>query len=163
MGIKMEIVLKRKLTNEMMTTYLPSFLLILITYATTYFKPFYFEAALTLSLSIIDLQSICSLSKLKVLIFSGARLEEAPHCMAHLKALRILDLSGNEFLSLISLAVFQLPNLAMLTLADSALSIDGLLIYNAPEDIDRKSALTVRTFFEEKFKLNEYTEYYPQN
>ena len=37
--------------NEMMTTYLLSVLLILITYATTFFKPFYFEAALTVNLT----------------------------------------------------------------------------------------------------------------
>ena len=37
--------------NEMMTTYLPSVLLILITYATTFFKPYFFEAALTVNLT----------------------------------------------------------------------------------------------------------------
>ena len=46
-GIKMEIVFKRRLTNELLTTYLPTFLLLGITYATTFFKPFFFEAALT--------------------------------------------------------------------------------------------------------------------
>ena len=50
-GIKLEIKFKRKITNEMMTTYLPSVLLMLITYATTFFKPFYFEAALTVNLT----------------------------------------------------------------------------------------------------------------
>ena len=37
--------------NEMMTTFLPSVILILITYATTFFKAFYFEAALTVNLT----------------------------------------------------------------------------------------------------------------
>ena len=37
--------------NEMMTTYLPSVLLIMITYATTFFKPYFFEAALTVNLT----------------------------------------------------------------------------------------------------------------
>ena len=46
-GIKMQITLKRRIVNEVLTTYLPSVLLILITYATTYFKSYYFEAALT--------------------------------------------------------------------------------------------------------------------
>ena len=50
-GIKMEIQLKRRIPNEMMTTYLPSVLLILITYSTTFFKPFYFEAALSVNLT----------------------------------------------------------------------------------------------------------------
>ena len=47
----MEIVFKRRITNELMTTYLPSILLILITYATTFFKAFYFEAAVTVNLT----------------------------------------------------------------------------------------------------------------
>ena len=50
-GIKMTITLKRNIMNEMMTTYLPSVLLILITYATTFFKPYFFEAALTVNLT----------------------------------------------------------------------------------------------------------------
>ena len=52
-GLKMEIVFKRRLTNELLTTFLPSFLLLLITYATTYFKPFFFEAALTVNLTVM--------------------------------------------------------------------------------------------------------------
>ena len=47
----MTIILKRKIMNEMMTTYLPSVLLMLITYATTFFKPYFFEAALTVNLT----------------------------------------------------------------------------------------------------------------
>ena len=50
-GIKMVIVLKRRITNELLTTYLPSILLILITYATTFFPSFYFEAAVTVNLT----------------------------------------------------------------------------------------------------------------
>ena len=50
-GIKMEIVFKRRLTNELLTTYLPTFLLLGITYATTFFKPIFFEAALTVNLT----------------------------------------------------------------------------------------------------------------
>ena len=45
-GVWMTISLKRKITSEMMTTYLPSILLMMITFATTFFKPVYFEAAL---------------------------------------------------------------------------------------------------------------------
>ena len=52
-GLKMEIVFKRRLTNELLTTYLPSFLLLLMCFATTFFKPFYFEAAVTVNLSIL--------------------------------------------------------------------------------------------------------------
>ena len=49
--LRMTIVLRRKIMNEMMTTYLPSILLILITYATTFFKPYFFEAALSVNLT----------------------------------------------------------------------------------------------------------------
>ena len=49
----MEIVFKRRLTNELLSTYLPSFFLLLMSYATTFFKPFYFEAVVTVNLSIL--------------------------------------------------------------------------------------------------------------
>ena len=49
----MEIVFKRRLTNDLLTTYLPSFLLVLMCYATSFFKPIYFEAAVTVNLSIL--------------------------------------------------------------------------------------------------------------
>ena len=52
-GLKMEIVFKRRLVNDLLTTYLPSFLLLLLSYATTFFKPIYFEAAVTVNLSIL--------------------------------------------------------------------------------------------------------------
>ena len=52
-GLRMEIVFKRRLTNELLTTYLPSLLLLGITYATTFFKSFYFEAALTVNLTVM--------------------------------------------------------------------------------------------------------------
>ena len=50
-GVRMTIVLKRKIMNEMMTTFLPSVLLMLITYATSFFKPYFFEAALSVNLT----------------------------------------------------------------------------------------------------------------
>ena len=42
-GIQMKIILKRRVVNELLTSYLPSVLLILISYSTTFFRPFYFE------------------------------------------------------------------------------------------------------------------------
>ena len=50
-GISMTIVLRRKILSELMSTYLPSVLLLMITFATTFFKPFFFEAALTVNLT----------------------------------------------------------------------------------------------------------------
>ena len=52
-GIKMEVRFKRRLVNELLTTYLPSFLLLGICYATTHFKPFYFEAVVTVNLTVM--------------------------------------------------------------------------------------------------------------
>ena len=49
----MEIVFKRRPTNELLTTYLPSLLLLFISYGTTFFKSFYFEAALTVNLTVM--------------------------------------------------------------------------------------------------------------
>ena len=50
-GVTLEVVFKRRLMNEILTTYLPSTLLILITYSTTFFREFYFEAAVTVNLT----------------------------------------------------------------------------------------------------------------
>ena len=50
-GIWMTIVLRRKIMSEMLTTFLPSALLMMITFATTFFKPFFFEAALSVNLT----------------------------------------------------------------------------------------------------------------
>ena len=47
----MKIIFKRRLTNEALTSYLPTLLLIMIGYCTTYFKQFFFEAALTVNLT----------------------------------------------------------------------------------------------------------------
>ena len=49
--VHMVLTLKRKVQTEMLTTYLPTMLLLAITYATTFFKPIYFEASLTVNLT----------------------------------------------------------------------------------------------------------------
>ena len=43
--------MRRKILSEMMSTYLASILLMFITFATTFVKPFFFEAALTVNLT----------------------------------------------------------------------------------------------------------------
>ena len=50
-GIQMKLVLKRRIINELLTSYLPSVLLIFISYSTTFFRPFYFEASVTVNLT----------------------------------------------------------------------------------------------------------------
>ena len=49
----MEVRLKRRIVNEVLTTYLPSILLLCICYATTHFKAYYFEAAVTVNLTVM--------------------------------------------------------------------------------------------------------------
>ena len=64
-GISMNIVLKRKITSEMMTTYFPSLLLTAITFATTFFKPFFFEAALSVNLTTMLVMTTIFISKME--------------------------------------------------------------------------------------------------
>ena len=65
--ISMQIVLKRKVMSEMMTTYFPSALLMLITFATTFFKPFFFEAALSVNLTTMLVMTTIFISKMESL------------------------------------------------------------------------------------------------
>ena len=64
-GIRMSIVMKRKITSEMMTTYFPSLLLTLITFATTFFKPFFFDAALSVNLTTMLVMTTIFISKME--------------------------------------------------------------------------------------------------
>ena len=66
-GLSMVLVLKRKITSEMMTTYFPSLLLIAITFATTFFKPFFFEAALSVNLTTMLVMTTIFISKMESL------------------------------------------------------------------------------------------------
>ena len=63
----MTIVLRRKILSELMSTFLPSFLLLLITFATTFFKPFFFEAALSVNLTTMLVMTSIFISKMESL------------------------------------------------------------------------------------------------
>ena len=63
--VEMLVVFRRKISNEMMTTYFPSVLLMLITYATTFFKPFFFEAALSVNLTTMLVMTTIFISKME--------------------------------------------------------------------------------------------------
>ena len=67
MTLDMVIVLKRKITSELMTTFFPTILLTAITYATTFFKPFFFEAALTVNLTTMLVMTTIFISKMESL------------------------------------------------------------------------------------------------
>merc|ERR1711994_1201204 len=66
-GLRLVIVMKRKIISEMMTTYLPSALLVAITFATTFFKPFFFEAALSVNLTTMLVMTTIFISKMESL------------------------------------------------------------------------------------------------
>ena len=65
--VHMVISLKRKIQTEMLTTYLPTMLLLIITYATPFFKPIYFEASLTVNLTIMLVMTTIFTSKIEEL------------------------------------------------------------------------------------------------
>ena len=65
--VHMVISLKRKIQTELLTTYLPTLLLLTITYATTFFKPIYFEASLTVNLTIMLVMTTIFTSKIEEL------------------------------------------------------------------------------------------------
>ena len=66
-GVRMELEFRRKIMSELMTTYFPSLLLMMITYATTFFKPFFFEAALSVNLTTMLVMTTIFISKMESL------------------------------------------------------------------------------------------------
>ena len=65
--VHMVINLKRKIQTELLTTYLPTVLLLIVSYATTFFKPEYFEASLTVNLTIMLVMTTIFTSKIEEL------------------------------------------------------------------------------------------------
>ena len=57
--------MRRKILSEMMTTYFPSLLLMMITFATTFFRPFFFEAALSVNLTTMLVMTTIFISKME--------------------------------------------------------------------------------------------------
>ena len=64
-GLRMLIVMKRKIMSEIMTTFFPSILLTLITFATTFFKHIYFEASLSVNLTTMLVMTTIFISKME--------------------------------------------------------------------------------------------------
>ena len=64
-GAKMVMKMKRRIIREMMTTYLPSILLMIITFATTFFKPLLIEAALSVNLTTMLVMTTIFISKME--------------------------------------------------------------------------------------------------
>ena len=51
LGLNVVIILQRRIINQLLTTYLPSILILIIVYLTSFFKPFFFEAVVTVNLT----------------------------------------------------------------------------------------------------------------
>ena len=64
-GLRMLIVMKRKIMSEIMTTFFPSILLTLITFATTFFKHIFFEASLSVNLTTMLVMTTIFISKME--------------------------------------------------------------------------------------------------
>ena len=63
----MVLVLRRKIISELMITYFPTLLLTAITFATTFFKSFFFEAALSVNLTTMLVMTTIFISKMESL------------------------------------------------------------------------------------------------
>jgi hypothetical protein len=50
-GITVTLVLGKKILNELLTTFLPTSLLVIIVHSTNYYKDFFFEAVVTVNLT----------------------------------------------------------------------------------------------------------------
>ena len=61
----MKFVMKRKVISELMRTYFPSLLVTAITFATTFFKPFFFELALSVNLTTMLVMTTIFISKME--------------------------------------------------------------------------------------------------
>ena len=59
------VVMKRKVLSEIMTTYFPTILLLAITFATTFFKPCFFDAALSVNLTTMLVMTTIFISKME--------------------------------------------------------------------------------------------------
>ena len=63
--VEMRVKLKRKVKGEMLTTYFPTLLLTAIAFATSFFKPFFFEAALSVNLTTMLVMTTIFISKME--------------------------------------------------------------------------------------------------
>ena len=63
--VEMKVRLKRKPKSELLTTFLPTILLTSITFATSFFKPFFFEAALSVNLTTMLVMTTIFISKME--------------------------------------------------------------------------------------------------
>ena len=63
--VHMKVKLKRKPKSELLTTFLPTVLLTMISFATSFFKPFFFEAALSVNLTTMLVMTTIFISKME--------------------------------------------------------------------------------------------------
>ena len=63
--VHMNVKLKRKPKSELLKTFLPTILLTMISFATSFFKPFFFEAALSVNLTTMLVMTTIFISKME--------------------------------------------------------------------------------------------------
>ena len=63
--VHMKVKLKRKPKSELLKTFLPTVLLTMISFATSFFKPFFFEAALSVNLTTMLVMTTIFISKME--------------------------------------------------------------------------------------------------
>ena len=51
--VEVQVILGRRLLGEILTTYIPTILLVIIAYMTNFFKAFFFEAVVTVNLTVM--------------------------------------------------------------------------------------------------------------
>ena len=98
-GIQMSIVLKRKIMAELLTTFFPSILLTLITFATTLFKPIYFEASLSVNLTTMLVMTTIFISKMESLPTSATKMIDIWLILCQLAPfVQVILVTGIEYL-----------------------------------------------------------------
>ena len=70
-SIRVVVVLGRRLLGTILTVYIPTILLIIIAHMSNYFKPFFFEAVVTVNLTVTLVSKKSSLWHTNESIFSG--------------------------------------------------------------------------------------------
>ena len=81
-GLSAVIVFKRRIMNVVLTTYLPTLLILIIVYATNFFKAFFFEALVTVNLTallVLTTLFISVLGRLSTYQFKPLRLDYIEH------------------------------------------------------------------------------------
>eukprot|EP01083_Nonionella_stella_P168520 569140_1 len=106
-------------------------------------------------------ESICNLTKLQVLeLFQEPQIESIPHCISQLTSIKQLVFDICVSLQDIPISIFNLPNMATLSLFKGFVDYESLLQYNAPSEINLNDSDASLSWFESNFRFNAFTQYW---